>query len=82
MSEIRLVSRTKAVNIVINNIEAGLDNAQLLDELVHEVEAVVTQSGGEANPAASLRALSKTIKCAEELGVLAVTRVVSVERIV
>lgn len=81
MSKSTVVSRTSAVNLVINSIEAGKEGIVTQDSLVQDVEAIVVQSGGKENREATLRALNKTVKCAVELGVLTVHCQVAVERV-
>jgi hypothetical protein len=82
MSEaVKVVSRTQAVNTVVNAIGVGREAIQTEAQLVDKIEGVVCQSGGEEDRKASVRTLAKTLKVAEELGLIRIHRQVAVERI-
>lgn len=73
------ISRARAVSEVINAIDLG-DN-MTLEELLVEVEQTIQDSGGEENLKASMRVLNRTLKSAEELGLVALHKTITVERV-
>lgn len=77
----KTVSRTQAVNLVLNAIPVGRDAIKTQDQLANQIEKIVVDSGGKADLKATGRILIKTLKVAEELGVLAIHRQVAVERV-
>ena len=77
----RPITRAKAVTMVANAIPEGPNAVLSQEQLVRQVEKIVIESGGEANPAASLKVLLKTLKSAEALGLFLVHRQVVVERL-
>lgn len=83
MSEekVKIVSRTRAATSVVNAIAVGRDAIVTQGLLVDEVEDIVVRSGGEPNLEASEKTLNKTLKSAEELGLIVLHRQTAVERI-
>ncbi|KKM88011.1 hypothetical protein LCGC14_1263030 [marine sediment metagenome] len=77
----KTVSRSKAVNDVVNAIGIGRDAIQTREKLIAQVEEIVVSSSGEANLLATGRTLDKTLKCAEELGLLRIHRQIAIERV-
>ncbi len=77
----KVISRTQAVNAVVNAIGVGREAIKTDEQLIDKVEGVVLQSGGEEDRKASARCLAKTLKAAEELGLVQIHRQVAVERI-
>lgn len=77
----KVVSRTQAVNAVINAIPVGREAIKTQDQLASQIEKIVVDSGGKVDLPATTRILVKTLKSAEELGVVLIHRQVAVERV-
>ncbi len=78
---VKAVRRPKAVSDVVNSIGVGRDAIQTREELIAQVEKIIVSSGGKVDLIATGKALDKTLKCAEELGLLRIHRQIAIERV-